>query len=302
MKKKVSGNIPASVRQRLLNKARNDGRSFNELLQYFAMERFLYRLSKSRHVDGFVLKGALMLRAWRSPEFRPTMDIDMLGRISNDEAVILGLIEDILSTDVDPDGLDFDVASIRAERITEDADYEGIRIRFRGALGTARIAIQIDIGFGDVVFPKPESLELPTMLDYPPPRLWGYSRESTIAEKFEAMLKLRRLNSRMKDFYDIWLLSRRFDFSGETLTSAIKLTLEQRGTDIPDEIEAFSKDFIEAKQIQWSAFRRRIQQEHVPDEFEEVVSTIGTLLTPIAEAIRNGASVPSAWSAPGPWS
>jgi len=120
-------NIPASVRQRLLNRAKNDRRPFNELLQYYAMERFLYRLSQSVHADRFILKGALMLRVWRAPELRPTMDIDLLGRTSNEEADIVAQIRGILTVDVEADGLTFDPDSIRAERITEDADYEGIR-------------------------------------------------------------------------------------------------------------------------------------------------------------------------------
>ena len=121
-------NVPASVRQRLLNRAKIDNRPFNELLQYYAMERFLYRLSRSAHADRFILKGALMLRVWRSPEFRPTMDIDMLGKTSNEEASIIAQIQDILAVEVDADGLTFDPSSIQAERITEDANYKGIRI------------------------------------------------------------------------------------------------------------------------------------------------------------------------------
>lgn len=162
-----------------------------------------------------------MLRVWRAPELRPTMDIDMLGRTSNGEADIVAQIRDILTVDVEVDRLAFDPDSIRAERIAEDADYGGIRIRFLGTLRSARIHMQIDIGFGDVVYPEPEESELPTMLNYPAPRLLCYSRESTIAEKLEAMVKLGVLNSRMKDFYDIWLLSRQFDFDGAELVEAV---------------------------------------------------------------------------------
>lgn len=136
-------NIPASIRQRLLNRAKNDKRPFNELLQYYAMERFLYRLSQSVHADRFILKGALMLRAWRSPEFRPTMDIDLLGRTSNDEAGIVAQIREVMAVDVEPDGLTFDPDSIQFERITVDADYEGIRVRFRGTLDSARVNMQV---------------------------------------------------------------------------------------------------------------------------------------------------------------
>ena len=173
-------NASESVRQRLLNRSRSERRPFNELLQYFAMERFLYRLSQSAHAHRFVLKGALMLRVWGSPEFRPTMDIDLLGRTRNAEANIVSQMQDILTVNVKTDGLAFDPDPIRTERITEGADYDGVRIRFLGALGSARIYMQIDIGFGDVVYPEPKESDFPTMLDFPAPRLLCYSRESSI--------------------------------------------------------------------------------------------------------------------------
>lgn len=296
------GNVSASVRQRLLNRARSDGRLFDEILQYFAMERFLYRLSQSAHAEQFVLKGALMLRVWRASEFRPTMDIDLLGRASNEEAEILAQVRDVLRADVEADGLAFDPDSIRTERVTEDADYGGIRVRFSGALDSARIHMQIDIGFGDVVYPGPEVSDLPVMLDLPAPRLLCYSRESSIAEKFEAMVKLGILNSRMKDFYDIWLLSRRFDFIGTELARAIRLTFERRETELPIEIEAFRQSFVDAKQTQWTAFRNRIQQPHVPASFAEVATSLEQFLLPVASALSSGKPFPANWAAPGPWS
>jgi len=311
---KTTRNVPASVRQRLLNRAKNDKRPFNELLQYYAMERFLYRLSRSTHADRFILKGALMLRVWFFPDksagaadlsgknqFRPTMDIDMLGKTSNDEASIIAQIRDIMTVVVEPDGLIFDPDSIQSERITEDADYEGIRIRFRGTLDSARVSMQIDIGFGDIVYPGPEESDLPTMLDSPTPKLLCYSRESAIAEKFEAMVKLGVLNSRMKDFYDIWILSRQFDFDGMKLTEAIRLTFDRRGTVMPVEIEAFDEAFISAKQIQWSAFWKRLLQDHVPVSFRDIVSAVETFLVPVASAISQGNSKPLSWIASGPW-
>lgn len=299
---KFHRNIPASIRQRILNRAKSDRRPFNELLQYYAMERFLYRLSQSAHADRFILKGALMLRVWHAPEFRPTKDIDMLGRTSNEEADIIAQTRDILTVDVEADGLAFDPDSIRAERITKEADYEGIRIRFLGALGSARIHMQIDIGFGDVVYPEPEELELPTMLNSPAPRLLCYSRESTIAEKFEAMVKLGVLNSRMKDFYDIWLLSRQFDFDGAKLTKAIRLTFKRRGTALPAVIEAFTEPFISAKQIQWAAFRKRLGQNHVPTSFKEITAQVDRFLSPIVSPHTEEKPKPTKWAAPGPWS
>jgi predicted nucleotidyltransferase component of viral defense system len=294
-------NIPASVRQRLLNRARNDRRPFNELLQYYAIERFLYRLSQSAHADKFILKGALMLRVWRSPELRPTMDIDLLGRSVTEEYRLVEQIRDILAVDVEDDGLVFNADSINTERITEDADYEGTRILFFGKLDTAKIHMQIDIGFGDVVYPEIGEADLPTLLDFPVPRMLCYSRESLLAEKFEVMVKRGGLNSRMKDFYDIWMLSRQFDFVGTTLAEAIRLTFEQRGTTIPMEIEIADESFIKLKQIQWSAFRKKLKLEYVPKAFGEIAIVIYRFLNPIISSISSQQASPKNWNAPGPW-
>lgn len=294
-------NIAASVRQRLLNQAKADRRPFNELLQYYAMERFLYRLSRSAHRERFVLKGALMLRVWKFPESRPTMDIDVLGITSNEETLVAEQIREIILATVEEDGLIFDPDSLQTERITEDADYHGLRVRFRCYLATARITMQIDVGFGDIVHPGPEESILPVMLDFPAPQLLCYSKESAIAEKFEAMVKLGRLNSRMKDFYDIWLLSRMLDFKGSNLREAVRRTFNQRGTLIPDKVVAFEKEFAENKQVQWNAFRKRLEQEQVPESFHEVISSVKTFLEPVASALVAGTDLPDAWTASGPW-
>ena len=301
MSDKPLKNIPASIRQRLLNKAKADNRPFGEVLQYYAMERLLYRLSMSQHSHIFVLKGALMLRVWRSPETRPTMDIDMLGMTGSSEADIVAQFVDVLSVDIEPDGLVFDPGTMRTEQIAEETDYKGIRVRFQGMLDTARINMQIDIGFGDIVHPKPQMSELPTMLGTSGPRVLCYSRESAIAEKFEAMIKLRELNSRMKDFYDIWLLSRQFDFDGAALSEATKRTFARRGTELPGEIVAFSEDFAVEKQVQWTAFCRRLRSDDSPAEFGEVVSGIRDLLAPVVAALRTGSPFALKWIAPGPW-
>jgi len=197
---KAPKNISASVKEKLLNYAKADKRPFNELLQYYAMERFLYRLSKSKYVKDFILKGALMLRVWESPEVRATMDIDLLGKMKSDEDLLKKVFIEIMGMEVDDDGLTFLPDNIQAERITEDTDYEGIRIRFQGSLGSAKIFMQIDIGFGDIIFPGPQESTLPTMLGLPAPVLQTYTRESAIAEKFEARVSLGIANSRMKDF------------------------------------------------------------------------------------------------------
>ncbi len=290
-------NIAASIRQLLKNISRDDSRPFNELLQYYAMERFLYRLSQSKHANCFILKGALMLRVWRSPVTRPTMDIDMLGKASNEIDSIVEQIRDIISVDAEPDGLVFDLDSIKANRIKEDADYEGVRVRFIGTLDNARVHMQIDVGFDDIVHPEPIETEFPTILDSPVPRLLCYSRESAIAEKFEAMLKLGQLNSRMKDFYDIWLLSRLFNFDGKEFSKAMRLTLEHRGTEIPEVITAFTKEFIEDKQVQWKAFHKRLAKEHTPNDFGVIVADIQIFLEPMMD----GPKVPGKWFASSAW-
>lgn len=296
--------MAASVRQRLLDKAKETGQPFNEVLQYFAMERFLYRLSNSPYADSFVLKGALMLTVWEAPLTRPTLDIDLLGRIDNRIETIVRVTKEICRQEVEPDGVVFDIATIGAERIAEGADYEGIRVRFRGSLGTARIVMQLDIGFGDVVIPSPESTKYPVLLDLPAPHLRGYSRESTIAEKFEAMAKLGILNSRMKDFFDLWLMSRAFDFDGATLAEAILKTFSTRGTKIPAEPIALTDAFAEdaTKAAQWRGFLRRNRLSEAPKDLTEVIMSIGAFIIPISESLAAGHVFKSIWKAPGPWS
>ncbi len=294
-------NIAASIRQRLKNISKDENRPFSELLQFYAMERFLYRLSQSKHAERFILKGALMLRAWRSPELRPTMDIDMLGKTSNEINSIIEQIKDIILVNAEPDGLLFDIESIKAERIKEDADYEGVRVRFIGTLDNARVNMQIDVGFDDIVYPEPVMTDFPTILKSPVPKLFCYSRESVIAEKFEAMLKLGELNSRMKDFYDIWLLSKQFDFDGKVLSVAMRLTLEHRGTEIPDIITAFTKGFIEIKQIQWKAFQKRLAQEHIPNDFANIVMGVEAFLGEVIASLKLDSDFTPNWNASGTW-
>jgi hypothetical protein len=294
-------NIVASIRARLKSISRESGRPFAEILQYYSMERFLYRLSLSQHSKCFILKGALMLRVWESSEIRPTMDIDMLGITSNYEQSLLKQIRDVLKVKVEPDGLTFDERSLKTEQITEDADYQGTRIRFRGALGTARIGMQIDFGFGDELFPGPEQLKFPPILDLPAPILLCYTRESAIAEKFEAMIKLGALNSRMKDFYDIWLLSRQFEFSGTSLLEAVKKTFSRRNTVVPETIDAFDEEFANKKQTQWNAFRKKLKQEHIPESFLEVINGLKDFLEPLLIALARKGSYDKRWHVSGFW-
>ncbi len=296
-------NIAASVHQRLLNKAKSSGRPFNELLQYYAIERFIYRLSKSNYADRFILKGALLLSAWNMPKSRPTKDIDLLGRIGNTQETIVAAIKEICEQDVVADGLTFDASSVTAARITENAEYEGLRVRFQGTLGNARTPLQVDVGFGDVVSPGPCRIFYPTLLDFPAPSMSGYSMESVIAEKFQAMVKLGVLNSRMKDFYDIWALSRAFDFSGVTLATAISATFDARNTSLPGEPTVFQDSFAldKSKEIQWQAFLKRSNLGTSTTSFVEVAAAIKEFLKPVVLAIAGGRAAKLVWNTPGPW-
>jgi predicted nucleotidyltransferase component of viral defense system len=185
------------------------------------MERFLYRLAKSPHAERFILKGALWLIAWRAPVSRPTMDIDFAGRTDNRPDHIKAIVSAVCAVAVDPDGIEFNRDSIEVSRIKEDANYEGARVQFHATLARARIPMQLDIGFGDVITPVPTEVVYPTMLDFPAPVLRAYPKETVIAEKLEAITVLGLLNSRMKDYYDLALLSRMYPFDGEPLAQAI---------------------------------------------------------------------------------
>ena len=299
----MTQNIAASVRQRLLNHARAEGRPFNEVLQYFALERFLYRLGRSPYRHQFVLKGALMFAAWQSPFPRPTRDIDLLGRLDNSVKHVVAAIQAICQEPAPEDGLRFDAESILGERIIEAANYEGVRVRLTAHLGTARIPMQIDTGFGDPLVPGPSLVRLPTILDFPPPELQGYSRESAIAEKLQVMVYLGEVNSRMKDFYDIWLLATHFDFDGPILAQAIRETFRWRQTDLPLTPVAFRDAFAQddEKQAQWAAFISRHRLEDTPTTLQEAIQVIVAFLQPVIHALLEGQRFDRRWSPGGPW-
>jgi predicted nucleotidyltransferase component of viral defense system len=284
VKKSASKNVAASVHQRLLNVARETSRPFNEVLQYFAMERVLYRLSCSGHKDSFVLKGALLFRVWDVPDSRATRDIDFLAFLDNSPERIASIFHEVCASD-DDDGLLFDPESVAARQIKEDADYEGVRVRFRGLLGKARITMQVDVGFGDKVHPDVVQAKYPVILDLPAPSLRMYPPETVVAEKAEAMVHLGSLNSRMKDFYDIWRLSRQFEFDDAVLSEAIRQTFETRGTDLMpfNELKA---DLLENKTLekQWTAFLAKSGVPG-PESFQEVLDQIAAFLGPLFERI-----------------
>ena len=296
-------NVAASIHQRLLNAAKEAGRPFNELLQYYAIERFLYRLSKSAYADRFFLKRALTLFVLRTPVTRPTRDIDLLGRIDNDLETVRATIAKICEQKVDPDGLIFDSAGVSTERIAEDADYHGVRAKFRGSLGNARIPMQIDIGFSDVMTPGPVEISYPTILDQPRPRLNAYNRETVVAEKFEAMVKLGMLNSRMKDFFDVWALSQNLDFDGRDLAEAIQKTFARRESHVAADAVCFTTAFAAdpSKSAQWNAFLRNGRLINTPTRFAEIADSVRAFLQPVAEKLVANEAFVGKWPPGGPW-
>jgi len=304
MKKNIK-NIKASIKARLQNKAKETNRSFSEVLQYYGMERFLYRFSRSKYADKFILKGALMFTVWQVPERRTTLDIDFLARYDNKVADIEMVMKDICNMQVGTDdGLMFDSKTVRGRKIKEDADYEGVCVKLRGFLERSRIPMQIDVGFGDIIYPKPKIIEYPIILDFPKPHLKGYPAESVVSEKFEAMVKLGLLNSRMKDFYDIWLMMRQFDFNGSNLSEALKRTFEHRKTSLPQNKPLFAEEIYDEKsdrQTLWKTFLKKGDIRHVPEKLDSIARDIEEFLIKPLDAINEGQEFKEEWKMPGPW-
>ncbi len=304
MNRRKPANVAHSVHQRLLAQARNAGKPFNELLQHYAIERFLYRLGRSPYAEKLLLKGALLLRVWDVPLARPTMDIDMLGRITGTPEVLVPIIRECMAIQVEDDGMQFEPENITTEAITMDDDYQGWRIRFRGALGNARVMIQVDIGIGDVVTPSPVWIDYPVLLDQPAPRLMAYTPETAIAEKYQAMVELDKANSRMKDFHDIWTLAHHLHFQGSTLSAAIQRTFECRKTPLPDTVPmALTAEFYDdkQKQIQWRAFLRKGRLAEEVLELADVAKLLRDFLIPPTEALNRGEPFEMAWQEGGAW-
>lgn len=297
MKKDIK-NIKTSVRARLQDKAKEAAQPFSEILQYYGMERFLYRFSCTKYADKFILKGALMFTVWQVPQRRTTLDIDFSARYDNQIATIEKVIKDVCKVLVTPDGLVFDSQTVKGQKIKEDADYEGVRVKFRGFLERSRIPMQIDVGFGDIIYPKPKVIDYPVILDFPKPHLKGYPAESVVSEKFEAMVKLGLLNSRMKDFYDIWLMMRQFDFDGLKLAEALKRTFEHRKTSLPEHKPLFAEEIYDEKsdrQTLWKTFLRKGDIKHAPEKLSTTAREIENFLVKPLDAIRKSQEFNKEW-------
>lgn len=276
----AKANLAASIRARLLNHAKKQDAEFQQVLIRFTLERFLYRLSVSPHGERFVLKGALLFDLWFDVPHRPTRDADFLGFGSSDLGTLAATFREVAAITVD-DGIIFDPESVRAAEIRKDANYAGVRVTLLGTLDNARCPAQFDIGFGDAVTPAPIETEFPVLLDdLPAPRLRVYPRETAIAEKFEALVKLGIANSRMKDYFDLWVLLRDGAVVADTLTPAIRATFERRGTPLPMAIPfGLSDDFARdvTKQRQWQAFLAKNALD--APNLDEIVAVLREALT-----------------------
>jgi predicted nucleotidyltransferase component of viral defense system len=295
-------NVVASVLARLRNISKSSGAPFQQVLQQYAIERFLYRISKSTHAQTVVLKGALLLKTIGIPGARPTMDIDMLRKGKADQASLVALVKDCATFDVEPDGLTYIADSAVAEEITKVSEYKGTRIRMDARIDNVRLKIQIDFGVGDVMVPGPRMIEYPVFLDRNTIRLLAYPVESAIAEKVQAMVALGNANSRMKDFYDIWYYSNHLDFNTETLLKAIDATFKNRETPVPvEELEALSRSFAEEHRVQWNAFVKKIGEHQLTDAFVNVVEKLKTFVTPLLRSLAHGEKLMQQWKAGNGW-
>lgn len=296
--------IGASVRARLLRLAREHQDDYQLVLTRYANERLLYRLSESDHADRFVLKGAALFVVWTGAPHRATRDIDLLGYGDPSHTSLASIFTEVLAMDVADDGVGFDAASLTIGPIRDDQSYGGIRVLVVSRIGTARVRLQVDVGFGDAITPEATTVEFPTLLDSPAPRLRAYPRETVVSEKLEAIVQLGMANSRMKDLYDLYVLSRSFEFEGSSLVRAIRATFERRGTPLPSSLPvALSQEFTTdaSKQIQWAAFVRKSRTGEVA-ALGPVVDAIRTFLEEPLLAARSGSTFARRWAPPGIWS
>lgn len=286
-----------SVKDRLKKQAIEEGKTMQDKLVMYGLERSIYRLSISDYAERFTLKGGIFLYALFDGEYvRATMDIDLLAqRIPNDVEEMEKVFKEIFSIECD-DALKFDLKTLEVINITEFKEYHGVNVSIVGYLDRTRVPVSIDIGFGDVVYPERMKMEFPVLLDMEIPEVYAYSIYSVIAEKFEAFVSLGLANGRYKDFYDIYVLADRYDLNGGKLKNAIVETFSHRGTDFED-IAAFDDGFVkdEARQRRWSAFIKK-KKAMVNVEFKVTMCLLKELLMPIVEAIHNDNPFEQTWS------
>ena len=297
-------NYALSVRQRLLNYARSSGQDFIFVLRTFAMERLLYRLSRSPYANNFVLKGAMLFKLWTGDFYRQTRDIDVLAFKSETIDSLKAVFQEISQISFVDDGLTYLSDTVNVNAIREEQQYGGLRVTLAAMLGAAKVHLQVDCGFGDAITPDPVFTYFPTLLDFPAPQLRMYPKETVVAEKLEAIVRLGMANSRMNDFYDLWALACNFSFSSQVITSAIQNTFNRRRTPLPTGTpEAFQASFIQnpLKQTQWQAFVQKSSFVRVEKDFAKTIDLVRSFLLPPIDSIVKTKSFEMTWSAGGPW-
>ncbi len=293
-------NIGHSVNTRLKNYALQNKIQFEYVLLRYATERFLFRLGKSSLANHFILKGASAFSVWFGPMFRVTRDADLHYSGNPSPDFLMECFKKICQTDVLPDGVKFDLDTMQNFEIKKDQQYKGTRITFYARIDQARIRLQFDIAAGDAVYPAAETMEYPELLDLGMPKIKVYPQYTVIAEKFQTMTVLGMKNSRLKDFFDLWLLSESFDFDFFILQTAVRRTFQRRETQIPDDFPvSLTKDFYlnPVKQSQWNAFIQKIQPAKSPASLEEAVQRIAVFLRPLI--IKD--HTPEIWKAASSW-
>jgi hypothetical protein len=277
-------NVGASVRARLLQRSRDQRTDFQILLTRYALERLLYRLSRSEHRNRFVLKGAMLFVTWVEAPFRPTRDLDLLGYGDNSPQAIGDTFRAILTQPVDDDGVAFDVDGLEVAPIREDLEYGGVRVRTQATIAGARIPIQVDVGFGDAITPGPIEIDYPALLDAPAPHLRAYPIETVVAEKFHALAVRGITNSRLKDYYDLWLIANTFELDRAPLAAAVRQTFARRETALPQEKPTgLSAAYIETWGDQWRTFLTRERMAGAPEQLATVVADLERFVLPLIE-------------------
>ncbi len=303
MSARKTGGRAESIRQRLKNELRARGEDLALGLPRYAVERFLYRLGRSRHRERFVLKGATLFGIWGTV-YRPTRDIDFTGYGSPEQGDVIRDFREICDTPDDVDGLVFDTGSITAEPIRDGSQYHGLRVRIRARVGDSAIPVQIDVGFGNAIVPGPEETEVRTMLGDPPPRILAYPRESVVAEKLNAMVTLGERNSRYKDFYDLHAMANAFGFDKDTLARAVRATFERRRTPLVVALPTpLTPSFYASadRLTQWRAYVTRNNLTGAPTDFQAVGELLIRFLQPVWEQVLAEAEGAGGWPPGGPW-
>lgn len=301
---KVTTNIPASVRARLLRRSQELAEDFSLLLQRYAAERLLYRLAESQHRSQFVLKGAMLFAVWGGSMYRSTRDLDLTGFGPADSETLATAIREICTVTCPEDGIQFDVATLQIDPIRDTSEYAGLRARLNAVLDGARIRLQVDIRYGDAVVPAAVDADYPTILNGPAPWVRTYPREAVVAEKLQAMVVLADVNSRFKDFFDIQYLARTLAFDRATLADAIRQTFKRRRTRVPQETPvALTSRFWtdERRSEQLRVFGGRTGLRVGPDAAEEILAALQPFLLPLLDDVRRGESIAGAWPPGGPW-